>query len=434
MFNSTFYTPRRCEAGVPARFSLLKPRSDKLTDILRAQFNSNTATLFVRDVSKLTVGSTIEVKSNGSMNSVFLGKFVIDTIDTNQKTVSYKVYNLQPSFTLLLVDVSGSIYDVPTIESSSIYLVNFSVQSSVPMFTPTNPLTNKLDITLAPSGYSAIGSNSFYPETSVKIKSRYTDASKVLLKLTVAGVSSAGTSKVLYTDYQEIICAQSATKPCEIIAKEEKVPEYIYMRPDNLWTYINQQFYITKFIPDKSDSTSVVKLERKNDNVLPNMQVTKFRIIVDQNRLNGYSNNIGIEDIQRAFYTGGVEEDGIVYNPNTRTYTFTIADPSKTTISAVKSTVIGYVYTNPPTPVILESVILADEKTAIVPVVDTYEIPDVGFLRYTVNGEVKYVGELIFLKSVYYKDNITVTYLGQDLCGQIIPAQEGIIELSPCVT
>lgn len=430
MFNSTFYTPRRCEAGVPARFNLLKPRSDKLTDILRTQFNSNTATLFVRDITKLTVGSTIEVKSNGSMNSIYLGKFVIDTVDANQKTISYKVYNLQPSFTLLLVDVSGSIYDVPTIESSSIYLVNFSIQSSVPMFTPNNPLTNKLDVTLAPSGYSAIGSNSFYPETSVKIKSRYTDASKVLLKLTVAGVSSAGTSKVLYTDYQEIICAQSATKPCEIIAKEEKIPEYIYMRPDNLWTYINQQFYIARFIPDQSDTKSVVKLERKNNNILPNVQVTKFRITVDRNRLNGYNNNIGIEDIRRAFYTGGVEEDEITNNP----YIFTIADPSKTTIAEVKSTVVGYVYTNPPTPITLESVVVPDEKTAIVPVVDTYEIPDVGFLRYTINGEVKYVGELIFLKSVYYKDNITVTYLGQDLCGQIIPAQEGIIELTPCVT
>lgn len=426
MFNSTFYTPRRCEAGVPVRFNLLNPRSEKITDVLRTEFRDNTAFLTVRNAANFRVGSKIEVKSNGSINPIYLGKYVVESVDVAQNKISYKVYNLSSGLFLQLVDGIGSIYSVANIESSDSYIVNFTVQSSVPIYNPADT-AKKIDVAIAPETYSIIGSNSFYPETTIKIKSRYTDASKVLVKVTVsAGVGA----RVLYTDYIEIICAQSATKPCEIIAKEEKIPEYIYMNSVNNWTYTNQEFHITRFIPDKSDLGSIVKLERKNNNVLPNRQVTKFRINVDPPRLNMYNANIGIEDVRRAFYSGGVEEDEITTNP----YIFTIADPNKTSIQAVKSTVVGYAYnTNPPTPVTLESVLVPDEKLAIVPVLDTFEIPDIAFLRYRNNNEIKYVGELIFLKSVYYKDNITVTYLGQNLCGQIIPAQEGIVELSPCV-
>lgn len=426
MFNSTFYTPRRCEAGVPVSFGLLNPRSDKITDILRTEFRDNVATLTVRSLTGLAVGSKIEVKSNGTMNSIYLGKYSVESIDTTQNKISYKVYNLPNNFSLLLADSIGSIYSIPTIENSEGYNVVFSVQSSVPIYNPNDP-AKKIDITITPPSYSVDGSNSFSPETNIKIKSRYTDASKVLIKLTV---SSTIGNKVLHTDYREVICSQSLDKPCEIIAQAEKIPEYVYMNKDNNWTYTNQEFHIAKFIPDQSDLNSIVKLDRRNNNVLPNMQVTKFRITVDPTRLNVYNANIGIEDIRRIFYSGGVEEDDVTNNP----YVFIIADPNKTSIGDVKSTIIGYYYgNNPPIPIALESVVVPDEKLAIIPVLDTFEIPEVAFLRYQDSNGLKYIGELIFLKSVYYKENITITYLGQNLCGQIIPAQEGIVQLLPCV-
>lgn len=426
MFNSTFYTPRRCETGVPVKFNFLNPTSGKITDILRTEFNNNTATLTVRSVAGISVGSRIEIKSNGTINSIYLGKYSVESVDATQNKISYKVYNLPPTFSILLSDSIGSIYNVPSIENSESYNINFSVQSSVPIYNP-NDTQKKIDITITPPFYSVNGSNSFNPETNVKIKSRYTDASKVLIKLTVS--SSIG-NKILYTEYREVVCSQSATKPCEIIAVAEKTPEYVYMDKDNNWTYKNQEFHVAKFIPDKSDPISVVTLDRRNNNVLPNMQVTKFRITVDPTRLNIYNTNIGIEDIRRVFYSGGVEEEDVTNDP----YVFIIADPNKTSVNAVKSTVIGYYYsTNPATPILLESVVIPDEKLSIIPVLDTFEIPDVAFLRYKDNTGLKYVGELIFLKSVYYKENITIRYLGQNLCGQIIPAQEGIVELSPCI-
>ena len=426
MFNSTFYTPRRCETGVPVRFNNLNPISDKITDIIRTEFNNNTATLTVRSVAGVVVGSRVEIRSNGTMNSIYLGKHLVESVDATQNKISYKVYNLPPTFSILLTDSIGSVYSVSSIENSESYNVNFAVQSSVPIYSPNNP-ENKIDITITPPFYSVNGSNSFSPETNVKIKSRYTDASKVLIKLTV---SSSISNKVLYTEYREVICSQSATKPCEIIAVAEKTPEYVYLDKDNNWTYKNQEFHVAKFIPDKSDPASVVTLDRRNNNVLPNMQVTKFRIEVDPTRLNIYNANIGIEDIRKVFYSGGVEEEDVTNNP----YIFIIADPNKTSINAVKSTVVGYYYsTNPATPILLESVLIPDEKLSIMPVLDTFEIPDVAFLRYKDNTGLKYVGELIFLKSVYYKENITIRYLGQNLCGQIIPAQEGIVELSLCI-
>lgn len=438
MFNSNFFTPKRCEAGVPVKFNLIKSREDKLSDIISTAFSANTATLQLRDVSKVSSGLKIDVRSNGTINPLYLGKNQIDTIDTNQKTITYKVYNQTQTLTLEQTNVTGSVYSVPNIENSPIYLVNFSVQSSVPANDP-GEITPKIDISITPSSYSIVGSNDFYPEGVVKIKSKYTDSSKVLLKLTVSGLvnssstsSAASSAKVIYTDYQEIVCAQAASKPCEIIARAPKNPDYIFLNKENNWTYTSQQFHIARLIPDKSDNNSIVRLEKRNDNILPNRQIGKFKISIDPIKLAGYVNSIDITDVRRAFYDGGVEEDEDSVNQ----YVFIIADSSgKFTIDSIKKTIVGYYYIqNGANPILLEYILVPDEQKPIVPVIDTYELPSVAFLRYNHNGNTFYIGELIFLKSVYYKENILVQYLGQELCGQIIPAEEGITELSLCAT
>jgi hypothetical protein len=426
MFNSITYTPRKCEKGVPVKFTTLNTVADKLTTITAVELINNTASITVSSVDNIKVGDTIDIRTNGTIENIFLGNQAVTEVNSDTKVVSYKVYGIAPEVTIVLTTASGSVYSVPNIESSSLgYRIVFSVQSSVPAES-----TEKIEILLSPVSYELRNANVFSPETIATITSRYTDSSKVFLKVSIYNLTN---NALVYTDYQEISCSQSLNRPCQIIESDEKRANNVFLVSDNNWTYKNQDYHVAQFVAYNKNGDMQVVLPSKNISVLPNNAILKFRVTIDPNRLlwygaNGYSGPLSIEDIRAVFYENGVEEDDLE-NP----YSFIVSGISS--VDKIKNTPVGYYYTSSiPQPILLQEVLILDEDKAIVRIVDKYDIPSVAKLIINTNNSIEYVGELLFIKNVYYNDSVrlirTIDGTEYSFCGTVIPINEGLIQLT----
>jgi len=269
MFNSITYTPRKCEKGVPVKFTTLNTVADKLTTITAVELINNTASITVSSVDNIKVGDTIDIRTNGTIENIFLGNQAVTEVNSDTKVVSYKVYGIAPEVTIVLTTASGSVYSVPNIESSSLgYRIVFSVQSSVPAES-----TEKIEILLSPVSYELRNANVFSPETIATITSRYTDSSKVFLKVSIYNLTN---NALVYTDYQEISCSQSLNRPCQIIESDEKRANNVFLVSDNNWTYKNQDYHVAQFVAYNKNGDMQVVLPSKNISVLPNNAILKF--------------------------------------------------------------------------------------------------------------------------------------------------------------
>lgn len=428
MFKSNIYTPRRCEKGISITFNRINTVSTKITDIRSTQISNNIAEITVASVNGINVGDSINIRSNGTIDNIYLGNHVVTNVNVDTNVISYRVFGVASDFVILLESVSGSVYSVPTIENSSNgYRVSFTIQSSVP-----GQNTNKITTLLSPPSYQIQNANVFTPETTVSISSNYTDTSKVFVKVSITNLTN---NQIVYTDYQEIVCSKSLNRPCQIILTDAQRSKFTDLTIDNNWTYKNQNYQLLQFIPYNDVSQNfILEIPSKNPASLPNSLIPKYRVSIDPNRINwyganGFNGSLDIQDIREVFYEYGVEADEQTENP----YSFVVAGISD--INRIKATSVGYYYnTNPPQPITLETILIPDENQAIVKIIDKYEIPNVAKLAIRHNSTLEYLGELIFIKSIYYKDDIkfvrTIDGEKFSFCGNILPLTEGLTVLS----
>ena len=430
MFKSNIYTPRRCRTGVPVIFNPIDIVSLKITDIEFTQINANTANITVKDVTNIKVGDKIRIESM-TIDNIYLGNHIVTDVNVETKVISYKVFGISADFVILLQPGIGSVYTVPTIENSSNgYDVRFSVQSSVPEGL-------KINYVLNPATYKISNTNRFTPETTVTVTTNYSDTSKVFIKLVIINLTNNST---VYTDYQEVICSKSLNRSCQIISNEAQGSDFTPLTKNNSWKFIHQEYSLLTFIPYNEDDNFLIQLPSKSNSVLPNTLRPKYRITVDPARINfqlsnGFT-NLDIQDIRERFYEYGVEADEQTEDP----YSFVIVDIKSgqadvTPIDRIKNTVVGYYYfSSIPQPVLLADILIVDQDKAIVKVVDKHEIPDVAKLVIKHNNRLEYLGELIFIKSIYYKDTIIFTRQVAEqqikYCGRLIPLREGLTEMS----
>lgn len=429
MFKSNIYTPRRCERGIPITFNRINISSDKITDIRSTQISNNIAEITVASVTGINIGDSIKIIGNGTIDNIYLGNHIVTNVNADTNIISYRVYGVASDFVILLESVSGSVYSVPTIENSPDgYHVSFSIQSSVP-----GQNTNKISTFLTPSGLQIQNVNVFTPETTLNISSNYTDTSKAFVKVSITNLTN---DQIVYTDYQEVVCSKSLNRPCQIILTDAQRSKFTDLTINNNWTYKNQNYQLLQFIPYNDVLQNfILEIPSKNPASLPNSLIPKYRVSIDRNLINlyganGFNGSLDIQDIREVFYEYGVEEaDEEVENP----YSFVVAGISD--INKIKATPVGYYYnTNPPQPITLETILSPDENQAIVKIIDKYEIPNVAKLVIQHNDFLEYLGELIFIKSIYYKDDIKIvrTIEGEkfSFCGNILPLTEGLTILS----
>ena len=428
MFKSSIYTPRKCEKGIPITFNRINISSDKITDIRSTQISNNIAEITVASVNGINVGESINIISNGTIDNIYLGNHVVTSVNADTNVISYRVYGVASDFVILTESVSGSVYSVPTIEDSpNGYRVNFTIQSSVP-----GQNTNKITTLLTPPSYPIQNANVFTPETTVSISSNYTDTSKAFVKVSITNLTN---DTIVYTDYQEVVCSKSLNRPCQIIFTDAQRSKFTDLTIDNNWSYKNQNYQLLQFIPYNDVSQNfILEIPSKNPASLPNNLIPKYRVSIDRNQIgwygaNGFNGSLDIEDIREVFYEYGVEADEQIGDP----YSFVIAGISD--INKIKATPVGYYYNmNPPQPITLGEILIRDENQAIVKIIDKYEIPNVAKLVIQHNDFLEYLGELIFIKSIYYKDDIKIvrTIDGEkfSFCGNILPLTEGLTVLS----
>lgn len=393
MFTTTQYNINSCECGVPLSFGLIRPNKEKLAEITTLQVSNRVVTLTTRGNHNIKVNDLVEIIAGTNFSSIFTGKRNIIAVTAN--SISFTLNTLDRVATT----VNAYIYSVPNIDSRDQYIIKYSKELSVP---------DTAELTITPSTYTMEKSNSFIPETVVKIVSKFTTSSKTIIKLSITDIYN----QILYTEYKQIICSQQADKPCEIIAKKPVVPTSISLNRKNNWIYKHNGYTIAQFIPNKDiayESISI-SLDKQSDAILP--IATDFdRLVIKIDPLLMQNKSVTKDQLRSIIVNNPIStslQKNVILED---TYNTWVVQGSGLTVDQLKGLVI-YSSSNG---TVVVSVSAIGEVIRYVP--KPQPIPSIVFLKWFDHSSNKeyFFGQMLYYTSIYENKDIVLVFNGNNI-------------------
>lgn len=413
------YGTLQAACGIQIYFSPILPvpqRIGTVTNLTRS--NGVTSATLSSIPDSLNIGDKISI-SNLSATPAFtivpvpdsyVGNFTVNTVDRSGRIITFS-QNLANDN---IGNVNGEIYKQSNISPAEKYIIEYSVETKVP---------STANVVLRPSTLVEGGDRSFEPTTVVEITSTYSLSSKVLIKMVVRDFK---TNQILKTEYQEIIVADSESKPCEIIYEKPITISFYELNQKNNWSYFYEGYLLAQFIPNAEYKDITIKLIKKNNLLLPS-RGGKNRIRIVVNPLSIQQKQTNIDKIREAIVSqyDVINNAYAVVNLGNRSYDIIVEDVLLKP-EDFKGIIVDVVPPVTGTPIKFEEVAKAISYSQ-----DVYSIPKISLLRWNNNNQIKFIGELHYNERIYDNDPIILNISGSiDLSGTIKDVTNGINYIS----
>lgn len=413
------YGTLQAACGIQIYFSPILPvpqRIGTVTNLTRS--NGVTSATLSNIPDSLNIGDKISI-SNLSVTPAFtivpvpdsyVGNFTVNTIDRSSRIITFS-QNLANDN---IGNVNGEIYKQSNISPAEKYIIEYSVETKVP---------STANVVLRPSTLVEGGDRSFEPTTVVEITSTYSLSSKVLIKMIARDFKS---NQILKTEYQEIIVADSESKPCEIIYEKPITISFYELNQKNNWSYFYEGYLLAQFIPNAEYKDITIKLIKKNNLLLPS-RGGKNRIRIVVNPLAIQQKQTNIDKIREAIVSqyDVINNAYAVVNLGNRSYDIIVEDVLLKP-EDFKGIIVDVVPPVTGTPIKFEEVAKAIPYSQ-----DVYSIPKISLLRWNNNNAIKFMGELHYNERIYDNDPIILNISGSvDLSGTIKDVTNGINYIS----
>lgn len=423
------YTTLEAACGVQLVFNAISPKPKKIGNVTGASRNVGVSDITVSNLSdevldsirnntfinqkiRVTQADDIKIIDASGIPDSFLGNFSVVSATSSNITYNQNLPFTQP----LPRPIFGDLYLQENIAPAENYQIDFIIESKAP---------STSEVILRPESYLVSGYDEFTPVVIMEAISRYSKSIKILVKMQV---KNAANGNVLKTEYKEIIVSDSSDKPCEIIYPQPIQTSYIYLNKQNQWTYYHEGFLLAKFLPTPAYNNAIVKLVRKNTNLLPTRSVAnRLRIIADPLKL--IEKKTTIDKIRNSILNiyDTILNSVAIQNLENRSYDIIIKDillkPED-----LNNIVVDIVDIRPPNNTGTE-IKFSDVAVAVNYDQDMDTIPKVSILKW----DKYYIGELHYNAKIYDQDTILVDIHGDNsivLPGIISDVSNGINKLN----
>lgn len=397
LINRKQYSVLELACGVEVPFTTLNPKPVKIANITGASRNNGQSTITISNASKrIVVGQRISIKQIvGSLFTIvpipnsYVGDFLVNRSTETTLGFSQNLAN-DPG----TGSVSAELYNQPNIAPAETYSIEFVIVTKVP---------SNAEVTLRPQVYLVNGYDTVAPTVVMELKSRYSTTAKVLLKMVIRDSRS---NAILKTEFQEIIMSDSATKPCEIIYENPIQTTFFELNKNNNWSYYNEDFLLTKFIPTNPNYEDIkINIVKKNSQLLPSRgDKKKLRIIADPIKLQ--EKEVTIDQIRTAILNQyqTISNSAAIANLGNKSYDIIVADKLLKP-DDLKDLVVAIVPPQTGTKIKFSEVATAETYDS-----DVATIPSISLLKYTsnVSGLSDNIGELHYNTILYNNDTILV--------------------------
>lgn len=413
------YGTLQAACGIQLYFNTVLPVPQKVgtvTNLTRSNGVSSATLSQIPD--SLNIGDKISI-SNLSVIPAFtivpvpdsyIGNFTVNSINRSSQIITFN-QNLANDN---IGSVNGEVYKQPNISPAEKYIIEYSVETKVP---------STASVILRPSTLVESGDRAFDPTTVVEISSTYSLSSKVLIKMIIRDFKS---NQILKTEYQEIIVADSESKPCEIIYEKPITVSFYELNKKNNWSYFYEGYLLAQFIPNTEYKDISIKLIKKNNILLPS-RGGKNRIRIVVNPLAIQQKQTNIDKIREAIVSQYdiINNAYAVVNLGNRSYDIIVEDillkPED-----FKGIIVDVVPPVTGTPIKFEEVAKAIPYSQ-----DVYSIPKISLLRWNHNNAIKFIGELHYNERIYDNDPIVLNISGSiNISGTIKDITNGINYIS----
>ena len=304
--------------GITLQFDILRPKPIKIANIVSSVRESSISTLSLENVNTSYIQEDMKVLVQSpqflytdtlpAIDSSFTGSFDVQSI--NETSVTY----YQNLIDFDTQDCIGVLYLANNIRPKNTYLINFAVESVVPSSSTAS---------LSPVSYTISGNDIFQPITSLKIITKSSAPTKVLIKMSI---QDANSNDIILTDYYQVLVSDALQSSCEIISENDIYSDTVELNKNNNWTYTFQGYRLLKFIPYNDNEISL-SLPQKNRQLLPNRGLNnKLKIVVDPIKM--IEKKVSIDQIRSAITTkyNNIENIYAVANLNNKSYDIIISD------------------------------------------------------------------------------------------------------------
>jgi hypothetical protein len=401
LINRRQYSVLQLACGVQIPFTSLNPKPIKIANITAANRTSGQSTITITNpTEKIVVGQKIAVRQilNPSfaitqIPQSYTGDFIVNRVNSDT-SIGY-TQNLAndpgPG------TISGELFNQPNIAPAENYVIEFTIVTKVP---------NNAEVNLRPQSYLVNGYDIVSPTVVMDLKSKYSTTAKVLLKMIVRDSRS---NNILKTEFQEIVMSDSANKPCEIIYENPIEIEFFKLDQKNNWSYLNEDFLLAKFIPNKNYPNITLDIIKKNNQLLPSRGDKKrLRIIADPIKLQDKS--VSVDQIRTAIVNQyqTITNSSAIANLGNKSYDIIVED-KLIKPDDLKDLIVAIVPPQTGTKIKFSEVATAEIYDS-----DIATIPNISLLKYSYSGVVRDVGELHYNPKIYNNDTILVNIYDLD--------------------
>jgi len=418
------YGTLEAACGIQLYFDQLYPIPQKISNIINiTRLNGvSSVTLSEGIPESLKVGDKITVQQVSSaaafsivpIPDLFIGNFTITTMDRISNVVRFN-QNL-PNDTIGAVN--GELYRQANISAAEKYIVSYTVETKVPV---------TASVVLRPSTITESGDRAFIPTTIVEIVSSYSISSKILIKMVVRDFKS---NEILKTEYKEIIVADSADKPCEIIYNKPINISFYELNQENNWSYFYEGYLLAQFIPNAEYKDISIKVIKKNNILLPS-RGNKNRIRIVANPVAIQAKKTSIDKIREAIVAQYdiINNAYAVVNLGNKSYDIIVEDvllKPDDFKDLIVDTIPPATPGTPGTPVKFQDVAQAIPYSQ-----DVYAIPKISLIRWNNANNMRFLGELHYNDKIYNNDTFLLNISGSiNLSGIMRDVTNGINYLS----
>jgi hypothetical protein len=398
--------------GITLQFDILRPKPIKIANIVSSVRESSISTLSLENVNTSYIQEDMKVLVQSpqflytdtlpAIDSSFTGSFDVQSI--NETSVTY----YQNLIDFDTQDCIGVLYLANNIRPKNTYLINFAVESVVPSSSTAS---------LSPVSYTISGNDIFQPITSLKIITKSSAPTKVLIKMSI---QDANSNDIILTDYYQVLVSDALQSSCEIISENDIYSDTVELNKNNNWTYTFQGYRLLKFIPYNDNEISL-SLPQKNRQLLPNRGLNnKLKIVVDPIKM--IDKKVSIDQIRSAITAkyNNIENIYAVANLNNKSYDIIISD-NRLDNNNLSDVVVALV-----PPVSGEEVKFSDVASAVPYFADISDVPSIGLVKYNNTT----FGELQFNDKIYDNENMFISKDGEEYQGSITAVYDGLIQLS----
>lgn len=409
------YGTLQAACGIQLYFNTVLPVPQKIGTVTNLTRSNGVSSATLSELPDyLNIGDKISI-SNLSVTPAFtivpvpdsyIGSFTINSINRSSKIITFN-QNLSNDN---IGSVNGEVYKQTNISPAEKYIIEYSIETKVP---------STASVVLRPSTLVESGDRAFDPTTVVEISSTYSLSSKVLIKMIIRDFKS---NQILKTEYQEIIVADSESKPCEVIYEKPITISFYELNKKNNWSYFYEGYLLAQFIPNTEYKDISIKLIKKNNILLPSRgNKNRIRIVVNPVAIQQKQTNI--DKIREAIVSQYdiINNAYAVVNLGNRSYDIIVEDVLLKP-EDFKGIIVDIVPPVSGTPVKFEDVAKAIPYSQ-----DIYSIPKISLLRWNNNNTINFIGELHYNERIYDNDPLIVNISGSiDLSGTIKDVTNGI--------